>query len=108
MIGHTDSSLAADQRAMNSVVAGDTHDPHAVLGAHPSGGKTVIRTLRKGAKAVAVLQGKPAPTANDVRLVAPLVLQHRIIPNYAAVADDIGARRLVDDLLQNVREPAYR
>ncbi len=35
---------------MNSVVTGDTHDPHAILGAHPTGGNTVIRTLRKGAK----------------------------------------------------------
>ncbi|WP_045748317.1 MULTISPECIES: 1,4-alpha-glucan branching protein GlgB [Actinoplanes] len=40
---------------MNSVIGGDTHDPHAVLGAHPHGGQTVIRTLRKGATAVHVL-----------------------------------------------------
>ena len=51
------SALAADQRTLNSVVAGDTHDPHAVLGAHPSGDHTVIRTLRKGAKAVSVIAG---------------------------------------------------
>ncbi|RAK42660.1 1,4-alpha-glucan branching enzyme [Actinoplanes lutulentus] len=55
MIGQTTSRLAADQRAMNSVIAGDTHDPHAVLGAHPHSGHTVIRTLRKGASKVAVL-----------------------------------------------------
>ncbi len=55
MIGHTSSSLAADQRAMNSVVAGDTHDPHGILGAHPGGGNTIIRTLRKGAKAVTLV-----------------------------------------------------
>src|SRR4051812_25077773 len=42
---------------MNGVVAGDTHDPHGVLGAHPSGPVTVIRTLRKGAEKVAVLAG---------------------------------------------------
>ena len=52
MIGHTTSPLAADQRAMNNVVAGETHDPHAILGTHPGGGNTVIRTLRKGAKEV--------------------------------------------------------
>jgi 1,4-alpha-glucan branching enzyme len=55
MIGHSTSRLAADKRAMNSVIAGDTHDPHAILGAHPHGGHTVIRTLRKGAESVAVL-----------------------------------------------------
>ena len=57
MIGHSTSPLAADQRAMNSVVAGETHDPHAILGAHPTGGRTVIRTLRKGAKQVWVVHG---------------------------------------------------
>ncbi len=55
MIGHTTARLAADQRAMNSVIAGDTHDPHAILGAHPHGGHTVVRTLRKGAETVSVL-----------------------------------------------------
>jgi 1,4-alpha-glucan branching enzyme len=56
VIGHpATSSLAADQRAMNSVVAGDTHDPHAILGTHPTGESTIIRTLRKGAKSVSVL-----------------------------------------------------
>jgi 1,4-alpha-glucan branching enzyme len=55
VIGH--SSLAADQRAMNGVVAGDTHDPHAILGAHPNGDHTVIRTLRKGAEKVSVVVG---------------------------------------------------
>ena len=56
MIGQsTSAELAADPRAMNSVLAGDTHDPHAVLGAHPRGGNTVVRTLRKGAKEVFVL-----------------------------------------------------
>ena len=57
MIGHPTSSLAADQRAMNGVVAGDTHEPHAILGAHPTGTVTVIRTLRKGAEKVAVVVG---------------------------------------------------
>ena len=52
MIGNAASSLAADKRAMNSVVSGDTHDPHAILGAHPVGDRTIIRTLRKGAEKV--------------------------------------------------------
>jgi 1,4-alpha-glucan branching enzyme len=55
VIGHPASSLAADQRTMDTVVSGDTHDPHAILGAHPVGGHTVIRTLRKGAEKVSVI-----------------------------------------------------
>jgi 1,4-alpha-glucan branching enzyme len=57
MIGHTSSPLAADQRAMNAVVAGETHDPHGILGAHPGKDNTVIRTLRKGAKEVTLIAG---------------------------------------------------
>ncbi|MDA4133641.1 MAG: AAA family ATPase, partial [Thaumarchaeota archaeon] len=60
-----------------------------------------------GAKALAVMQGKSAPTANDIRQVAPLILQHRIILNYTAIADDITTADLVTDVLKGVREPAY-
>ena len=40
---------------MDDLIAGYTYDPHAVLGAHPDGGSTVIRTLRRGAGDVAVV-----------------------------------------------------
>src|SRR4051794_28182563 len=57
MIGTT-----ADERVMNSVVAGETHDPHSILGAHPAGGNTVVRTLRKGAKDVTLVhEGERVP-----------------------------------------------
>jgi 1,4-alpha-glucan branching enzyme len=58
MIGQSTSSpLGGDERALNSVIAGDTHDPHGVLGAHPTGSATVIRTLRRRATDVTVLYG---------------------------------------------------
>jgi 1,4-alpha-glucan branching enzyme len=59
MIGQTtpQPSVSGDPRAMNAVISGDTHDPHGLLGAHPSGGHTVIRTMRKGAKEVSVVAG---------------------------------------------------
>ncbi len=48
---------------MDQLIAGHTHDPHAVLGAHPAGGRTTIRTLRRGATDVAVLvDGERHPT----------------------------------------------
>ncbi|HLV58973.1 MAG TPA: 1,4-alpha-glucan branching protein GlgB [Natronosporangium sp.] len=40
---------------MDHLIAGDVHDPHAVLGAHPGPDATVVRTLRRGARDVAVL-----------------------------------------------------
>jgi 1,4-alpha-glucan branching enzyme len=40
---------------MDQLIAGEVHDPHAVLGAHSEDGRTVIRTLRRGAEDVAVV-----------------------------------------------------
>ncbi|WP_326564287.1 1,4-alpha-glucan branching protein GlgB [Micromonospora peucetia] len=47
---------------MDQLIAGATHDPHAVLGAHPADGRTVVRTLRRGAADVAlVVDGERHP-----------------------------------------------
>jgi 1,4-alpha-glucan branching enzyme len=43
---------------MDELIAGSVHDPHSVLGAHPSGSATVIRTLRRGASDVSVVIGE--------------------------------------------------
>src|SRR5689334_3289970 len=40
---------------MDELIAGEVHDPHSVLGAHPDGDRTVIRTLRRGASTVEVV-----------------------------------------------------
>ncbi|SIN42270.1 1,4-alpha-glucan branching protein GlgB [Micromonospora cremea] len=40
---------------MDQLITGATHDPHALLGAHPADGRTTIRTLRRGAGDAAVL-----------------------------------------------------
>ncbi|MGI5215910.1 1,4-alpha-glucan branching protein GlgB [Plantactinospora sp. CA-290183] len=42
---------------MDELIAGRSHDPHAVLGAHPDGDATLIRTLRRGAGTVTLLVG---------------------------------------------------
>ncbi|WP_430640947.1 1,4-alpha-glucan branching protein GlgB [Couchioplanes caeruleus] len=61
MIGQTTPAPSpvggGDQRLMHAVISGDTHDPHSLLGAHPTGDHTVVRTMRKGAKSVAVVVG---------------------------------------------------
>jgi 1,4-alpha-glucan branching enzyme len=47
---------------MEDLISGQVHDPHAVLGAHPGAGTTVIRTLRRGAGEVSVVvDGRPRP-----------------------------------------------
>jgi MoxR-like ATPase len=70
-------------------------------------GPRAAQYLILGAKAMAAIEGRPTPSCNDIRRLAPLVLRHRIIPNYAAVADDVGTKALVQDIVGHVREPSY-
>ena len=44
-----------DPDTLTRVAAGAHHDPHTVLGAHPSGGSVTVRTLRPFAEAVTLL-----------------------------------------------------
>ncbi|MGE5827408.1 MAG: 1,4-alpha-glucan branching protein GlgB [Micromonosporaceae bacterium] len=43
--------------ALDQLIAGAAHDPHAVLGAHPRDNVTVVRTLRRGAGEVVLVEG---------------------------------------------------
>jgi 1,4-alpha-glucan branching enzyme len=54
----TSPAWAVEGRDMDQLIAGETHDPHAILGAHPQGKHTVIRSLRRGAQHVSVVVGK--------------------------------------------------
>ena len=70
---------------MDQLISGEIHDPHAVLGAHPAGGRTVIRTMRRGAAEVSVLAGDeryPTTRVHDVGVfeasVPGEVLDYRI------------------------------
>ena len=47
--------------AFDRLVGGSHHDPHGLLGAHPTAdGRTVIRTLRpEASKVTAIIEGKP-------------------------------------------------
>jgi MoxR-like ATPase len=70
-------------------------------GAGPRAGQALVL----GAKAHALLAGRPVPTPDDVRRVALPVLRHRVLPNYAAEADGVDADQLVQALLDAVPAP---
>jgi MoxR-like ATPase len=59
------------------------------------------------AKALAVLDGQGAVTARHVREAAPLVLRHRVLPNYAATGEGITPEHIVSKLISEVVEPTY-
>ncbi len=70
-------------------------------------GPRASQYLVLGAKARAAMDGRPAPSLDDVRAVALAVLRHRIIPSYAATGDGITAADIARYLVEHVSEPTY-
>jgi MoxR-like ATPase len=70
-------------------------------GAGPRAGQALVL----GAKAHALLAGRFAVSPDDIRRVAPAVLRHRVLVNFAAEAEGLDADALVDDVLRLVPTP---
>ncbi len=83
--------------------ADDRADPFArdyvAWGAGPRGGQCLVLA----AKARALLDGRTAPTAEDVRRVAMPILRHRVLPNHRAIGDGVDAAAIVTRLLETVK-----
>ena len=70
-------------------------------------GPRASQYLLLGAKALAVLDGQPTVSAQHVREVAPLVLRHRILPNYQATGEGITSADIVEQIVRTMAEPVY-
>ena len=68
-------------------------------------GPRAIQYLVLGAKARAALHGQYNVTADHMRQVAPLVLRHRVIPNFHAEAQGVDSDQIIKRLLETVSEP---
>jgi MoxR-like ATPase len=62
--------------------------------------------LSLGAKSRALLRGNLQATVEDVRFVAHAVLRHRVVTNFAAVADGITSDAVIDKMLDLIPEKA--
>ena len=62
-------------------------------------GPRASQYLLLGAKTRAILDGRYAPTVDDVRAVALPVLRHRLVTNFNAEAEGVGAPALVARLV---------
>jgi len=60
--------------------------------------------MAEAARACALMDGRPSVGFEDVRAVAPAVMNHRIILNYKARFDQIGATAVIESLLQSLDE----
>jgi MoxR-like ATPase len=72
-------------------------------GAGPRAAQNIILT----AKARAILHGRYAVTAEDIRAVVFPVLRHRIFTNFNADAEGIDVDQIIERILNTVPEPTY-
>jgi MoxR-like ATPase len=87
-------SLAAKTRPGNGLAAGISNQ-YLKWGAGPRASQYLV----VGAKTHAALHGKYSPDIEDVTAVAHSILQHRIIKNYKAEAENISVETIIDKLL---------
>jgi MoxR-like ATPase len=67
-------------------------------------GPRASQYLILGAKTRAILQGRYAPSCEDVRGVAKPVLRHRIITNFNAEAEGVNTIDITKRLLEEIPE----
>jgi MoxR-like ATPase len=75
--------------------------PHLAHGASPRGSLGLVQ----GSKALAVLRGRDYVLPVDVADLAVDVLSHRLVLTYEALADEVPATRLVEQVLEAVDPP---
>ncbi|NQT41560.1 MAG: MoxR family ATPase, partial [Planctomycetes bacterium] len=71
---------------------------YVAWGAGPRGSQNLVLA----AKARALLKGRHAPIADDVREVAVPILRHRVMVNHRAVGDSVTTEQIVRQLLEEV------
>jgi MoxR-like ATPase len=62
-------------------------------------GPRASQYLVLGAKCHAAINGKYSPDISDVQAIANLVLRHRIVRNYKAVAEQVTEENIIDSLM---------
>ena len=72
-------------------------------GAGPRAAQNIILA----AKARAILHGKFAVSAEDIRAMAFPVLRHRIFTNFNADAEGVDVEQVIEKILHTVPEPTY-
>jgi len=61
--------------------------------------------LARASRVTALLQGRPYVTPQDIKMTAPDVLRHRIIPTFEAEAEEISTDEIINNLFDSVEVP---
>jgi len=59
------------------------------------------------AKAMAAMDGLPAPGCEHVRRAAMSVLRHRVLANYTATGEGIDSAKIIQNVLESIKEKDY-
>ena len=87
----------------NGEAASATAKEYVEWGAGPRAGQHMVLA----GKALAVLDGSPTVTVKHIRQAAPLVLRHRVLPNYQAVGEGLSSAKLIERIVGEIAEPRY-
>jgi MoxR-like ATPase len=71
-------------------------------------GPRAAQALVLASRCLAALEGEPTPSAEHVRRLAPAVLRHRLVLNYAATAERVDTEQILDILLRETPESDHR
>ena len=67
-------------------------------------GPRASQYLILGAKAKAILDGRPSPNINDVKSLALPILRHRVLPNFNAEAEGLKVEDFILRLIDNIEQ----
>jgi len=72
-------------------------------GAGPRAGQHMVLA----GKALALLEGSSAVSTTHIRKAAPLVLRHRVLPNFQAAGEGIDSVKIINTILEEISESQY-
>ena len=84
----------------NSSTAPDFIQQSVDWGAGPRASQYLVL----GAKAKAILDGRPSPNINDIQSLAFPILRHRVLPNFNAEAEGLKVEDILTRLLDTIVE----
>lgn len=93
----SDSPFARDDRA--GAWRDEFVDRYVSFGSSPRGGQALLL----GAKVRALLDGRPHVSFADIEELAVPALAHRLVLNFAALAEGIDARRVIEHVVERAR-----
>ena len=79
----------------------ETSDSYVKQWVEWGAGPRASQYLALGAKAKALLDGRPTPNIEDIQSIAPDILRHRVLPNFNAEAEGIKVDDIVNHLIKN-------